>query len=42
MREFTHRSNPPMKGPGDQMNSLLHITHAQTIDQNRRRRRRRG
>ncbi len=33
-------ATPRLKGPGDQMNSLLHITHAQTIDQNRRRRRR--
>jgi len=40
MGEFTHRSNPPMKGQAIKMNSLLHITHAQTIDQNRRRRRR--
>jgi hypothetical protein len=37
MGEFTHRSTPlETKGPGDQMNtSLLHITHAQTIDQQR-------
>jgi hypothetical protein len=35
MREFSHRSTPSTEGPGDQMNSLFHITHAQTIDQQR-------
>jgi hypothetical protein len=39
MGEFTHRSTPSDEGPGDKMNSLLHIVHAQTIDQQRRRRR---
>jgi hypothetical protein len=36
MGEFSHRSTPSNEGPGDQMNtSLLHLTHAQTIDQQR-------